>query len=56
MSGKTYRQMALAEIAHSNTFFGDRAIEGARRQALAETDEEQANEDGGMSLVMRFTL
>jgi hypothetical protein len=47
MSGQTYREMALAEMAHSNTFFGHPGIERARRLALLpENDDESASELG----------
>ena len=48
MSGEAYRQMALAELAHSDTFFGQPGMEHARRLALLEedTDETAAAEAG----------
>ena len=48
MSGEAYRQMALAELAHSDTFFGHPGMEHARRLALLEedTDESAAAEAG----------
>ena len=45
MSGQAYRQMALAEMAHSSTFYGGTGMERARRLALLPEDEE--DEDVG---------
>jgi len=42
MSGQTYREMALAEMAQSNTFFGQPGMERARRLALLPESEEEA--------------
>jgi hypothetical protein len=40
MSGQTYREMALAEMARSSTFFGQPGMERARRLALLPENEE----------------
>ncbi len=41
MSGQAYREMALAEMAHSTTFFGNVGLERARRLALLPEDSDQ---------------
>lgn len=45
MSGQAYREMALAEMANSTTFFGNANLERARRLALLPetTDEAEAS-------------
>lgn len=42
MSGQAYRQMALAELANSTTFFGNPDMDRARRLALLEEGSEEA--------------
>lgn len=48
MSGQAYRQMALAELAQSRTFYGATNMEHARHLALlAENDEEDSIAERG---------
>lgn len=47
MSGQTYREMALAEMAHSTTFFGNTSLERARRLALLPEDEAETGTANG---------
>ena len=46
MSGKAYREMALAEMANSTTFFGNSNIEHARRLALLPESPDEAKGSG----------
>ena len=58
MSGEAYRQMALAELARSDTFFGHPGMEHARRLALLEedTDEPAAAEAGTHILALTCSV
>ena len=58
MSGQAYREMALAEMAHSTTFFGNAALERARRQALLSEDDVEAGSTPtrGEQLLTAWTL
>lgn len=60
MSGQAYRQMALAEMAQSSTFYGGTDMERARRLALLpEEDEDNFDEQaerGGKKLSIEQIL
>ena len=57
MSGQAYRQMALAEMAQSSTFYGSTNMEHARRLALLpEVSDEEEQDNGGTNFLSTSRL